>query len=156
MSSMRAPCEDEEEETLSERASRPRVLVVDDNSEMRRVVLDTLRHEGYEVREAASARMLLDMILRIETSAFPLDGIDLILLDHRMPGMTGLDAIRVLRQAEKLVPAILMTAYPEGRLEVDAASLDVTVLPKPFTRADLRRAVQVKLGVPFSVRPKRA
>ena len=123
------------------------MLVVDDNSEMRRVVLDTLRQEGYEVREAASARMLLDMILQIEISAFPMDGIDLVVLDHRMPGMTGLDAMRILRQADKRVPAILMTAYPEGRVQADAASLDVMVLPKPFTRADLVRFVRLKLGV---------
>ncbi len=146
MVSMRA-CEDEEEGADLYGSTRPRVLVVDDNSEMRRVVLDALRQEGYEVREAASARMLLDMILQIETSAFPIDGIDLVVLDHRMPGMTGLDAMRILRQADKRVPAILMTAYPEGRVQADAASLDVMVLPKPFTRADLCRFVQLKLGV---------
>jgi len=140
-------CEDEEDGTDLYGSTRPRVLVVDDNPEMRRVVLDTLRQDGYEVREAASARMLLDMILQIETSAFPMDGIDLVVLDHRMPGMTGLDAMRILRQADKRVPAILMTAYPEGRVQVDAASLDVMVLPKPFTRDDLRRSVQLKLGV---------
>jgi two-component system response regulator (stage 0 sporulation protein F) len=74
-----------------------------------------------------------------------MDGVDLVLLDHRMPGMTGLEAVRTLRGCERQVPVILMTAYPDARLEDEAKGLDVTVLPKPFTRAELSRTVLAKL-----------
>jgi two-component system response regulator (stage 0 sporulation protein F) len=138
--------DDESPRTVrSQRLDRARILIADDDGEMRRVVVDTLHSDGYEVRQAASGRALLETVSRIDTHAFPMDGVDLVLLDHRMPGMTGLDAVRTLRGCERRVPVILMTAYPDARLEDEAKTLDVTVLPKPFTRAELSRTVLAKL-----------
>lgn len=146
---MSAAQELEEEDVASgdslRRGARARILVVDDDGEMLRIVGDTLRQDGHEVRQLASAPALLDILVRIEASAFPLDGVDLLVLDHRMPQMTGLHAVRTIRDSACVTPVVLMTAYPDARVEAEALELDVTVLSKPFTREVLRRTVISKL-----------
>ncbi len=129
----------------SMRFGRARILVADDDAEMRTVVADTLETDGYRVRVASSGRAFLDALMSTDGGQHAMDGVDLVLLDNRMPGMTGLEALRRFRQAERGTPAILMTAYPGPQVEAEAASLDATVLSKPFTRGDLGRLVAAKL-----------
>ncbi len=118
-----------------------RVVVVDDDGELRKIVYSTLSREGYDIREADSGAALLRALTDIATGVFPLDGVDLILLDNRMPGLTGLDALRAIRASQWTTPAILMTAYPSPRVVAQAAALGAAVLPKPFTREALSRLV---------------
>ena len=127
------------------RANGPRVLFVDDDGTMRDLVATHLTAAGYEVYEAASGNELLQIVHSIALDCFPLDGVDLIVLDHRMPGMTGLEAIRRLRALHWETPAILVTAFPEAEVEREAAILDVPIVPKPFSLDLLTSAILASL-----------
>lgn len=109
-----------------------RVLVVDDDVEMRFLVTTTLAAEGFEIDEAGSGTELLHAFERLRLDRGPLDGVDLIVLDLRMPGMNGLEVVRRLRAADSTTPAILMTAFAEPEIYTEAATLGVPVLSKPF------------------------
>ena len=122
-----------------------RILVVDDDGEMRELVSMRLASDGYQVHEAVSGIDLLHVVESIAVDHFPLDGIDLIVLDNLMPGLTGLDAIRRLRAAHLETPMILMTAFPEPEVRREAAALGVSVLPKPFSLELLTSAVLLNL-----------
>ena len=86
----------------------PRILIVDDEPEMVRGLEDNLRFEGYQTVAAPDGRRGLALAL----SEAP----DLILLDVMMPGMSGWDLCRELRQRGLDVPVIMLTARGE---EVD-------------------------------------
>ncbi len=90
----------------------PRVLVVDDEPALRLMVGAVLRDEGWEVAEAASAEAALDML----PGAAP----DVILLDMRMPGMDGLEALGAIRAKSPGVPVVMLTAYGTVGSAVDA------------------------------------
>jgi CheY-like chemotaxis protein len=127
------------------RPERACVLVVDDDSDMRELVTSRLTSEGYDVREAASGSELLRAVQSMRLDRWPLDAVDLIVLDNRMPGMTGLDAVRKLRGAHWETPAILMTAFPDADVKREAAALGVTLLPKPFSLELLSIAITLGL-----------
>jgi CheY-like chemotaxis protein len=139
------PDDDEPLTVRSLRFGRARILVVDDDHEMREAVAEALHADGYQVRVASSGRALLTAIASVEAGHHELDGVDLVVVDNRMPGMTGLDALRALRGAERTMPAILMTAYPAPHIEEEAMGLDATLLSKPFARSELTRTVLAKL-----------
>jgi two-component system response regulator (stage 0 sporulation protein F) len=138
----------EEEEPITVRSSRlgrARVLIADDDGDMRDIVSETLRSSGYLTNAAESGFAFIDSIVEIEEGLRPMDGVDLVLVDNRMPGMSGLDALRAMRGADRWVPAILMTAYPSAAVEAEAHRLGAVVLPKPFDRETLRQAVLTAL-----------
>lgn len=122
-----------------------RVLVVDDDGAMRELVSHRLTKDGFSVHEAVSGRDLLGLLGRITADRWPLDDVDLILIDNRMPGMSGLQAIRALRAAHWDTPAILMTAFPDETVKKEAQTLGVPVLPKPFPLDLLTNAIVVVL-----------
>jgi CheY-like chemotaxis protein len=121
------------------------VLVVDDDREMREMVATRLTSEGYDVHEAASGAELLRSVQSLSLDRWPLDAVDLIVLDNRMPEMTGLQAIRRLRASHWETPAILMTAFPEPDVKREAAALGITMLAKPFSFDLLSIAVTLGL-----------
>ena len=127
--------------------SRPRILVVDDSAEMRDLLVDTvLKPEGFDVLTAASG---LEAIERVVAKP-P----DLIISDHAMPNMTGLEMLAAVRaQGFHDIPAILMTA--EGSEEIAAKSFHVGVryyFIKPFDPDELVKAI--KLILPVQTAPK--
>lgn len=109
-----------------------RVLVADDDEDTRHLVTSTLESEGYEVNEASSGTDLLRALEPITMDLQSPDGVDLIVLDQRMPGMSGLEIVRRLRAAHWVTPAILMTGFAEPNIVAEAARLGVPVLSKPF------------------------
>ena len=81
------------------------VLIVEDDTSIRRGIVDAMRFSGYRVREAADGEAGLDGALA--------DGIDLVLLDIMMPKMDGLEVLEQLRQARPALPVIFLTARGE-------------------------------------------
>jgi two-component system response regulator (stage 0 sporulation protein F) len=130
---------EEEDPQDGDCAAGARVLVVDDDGAMRQLVMAALGSEGFEVNEAISGSDLAGVLNSIITDARPSDGVDLIILDLRMPGMTGLEIIRKLRAACWGTPAILMTAFPDPDVVAEATRLGVPVLAKPFALDVLTR-----------------
>jgi CheY-like chemotaxis protein len=128
--------------TLVEPRAHPfRILVAEDDAEMRRVVADTLRDDGYDVIELADGgRLLVDIAARMKEGAEG-DAVDLIVSDIRMPICTGLQILEVLRQAHWRTPVILMTAFGDRATRKRAEDLVAVLFDKPFDMDDLRTAV---------------
>ena len=80
-----------------------RILIVDDEQNMRITLADILQDEGYEVDVAASG----DEVLRLCAE----HGYAVVLLDVRMPGMNGVETFRQIRRHQEAVRVILMSAY---------------------------------------------
>ena len=119
-----------------------RVLVIDDEDHIRRVMRMTLEAAGYEVGEAADGPHGLDVFG--DGSAW-----DAVLLDQRMPGMDGLETLRRMRQRRADVRVIMITAYASIELAVDAMKLGATdFVRKPMTPEIVRNAVTAALTRP--------
>jgi CheY-like chemotaxis protein len=117
-----------------------RILIIDDEGNIRRVTRLTLEAAGYEVGEACDGEQGLE--------AFG-DGSDwdAVLLDQRMPGMDGLETLRHIRQRNGRARVIMATAYASIELAVDAMKLGATdFVRKPMTPAMLRNAVAAALS----------
>jgi two-component system OmpR family response regulator len=129
--------------------SEARLLVVDDEQDIRELLAASLRFSGFEVFTADNGREALDAV----TTVAP----DLVVLDVMMPGIDGLGVVRRLRERGDVVPVILLTA----RDSTEDRVLGLTIgsddyITKPFSleevlarvRAVLRRAGPVPLVDP--------
>jgi DNA-binding response OmpR family regulator len=117
-----------------------RILIIDDEENIRRVTRLTLEAAGYEVGEASDGERGLE--------AFG-DGAswDAVLLDQRMPGMDGMETLRHIKQRRVEACVIMATAYASIELAVDAMKLGATdFVRKPMTPEILRNAVAAALA----------
>jgi CheY-like chemotaxis protein len=123
----------------------PRVLVAEDDADMRRLVVETLRKDGYEVVEAPDGGRLLVKLAR----EYGMQGVevatDLVVSDIRMPVCTGMQILEQLRAVRWHVPIILMTAFGDAATRERAAALGAVLFDKPFDLDDLRTAVAALL-----------
>lgn len=117
-----------------------RVLIVDDEENIRRVIRLTLQASGYEIGEAGDGESGLAMFG---------DGSkwDAVLLDQRMPGMDGLETLKRINERDPTARVIMATAYASIELAVDAMKLGATdFVRKPMTPEVLRNAVAAALS----------
>ena len=135
--------------------SAGRILIVDDDPHIRRVMRTTLAAQGYEVADARTGEEALDKI-RSETY-------DLILLDVNLPGMGGLEACRLIRGVSTAfdLVIIMLTVRDTEKDKVDALDAGADdYVTKPFgtpellarIRATLRRMPLTSADAPQSVR----
>lgn len=111
-----------------------RVLVIDDEPEVREVITRALELDGHLVRGAVDLRSARDAVS---------EGVDLLVLDLRLPDGFGLELCRELRAAGSTVPVLVLTALSQVATRVeglDAGADDF--LPKPFAVAELRARVR--------------
>ncbi len=102
-----------------------RVLIVEDERLIRWSLRQKFEQQGYEVTEADCGAAAM--------SSLESDGFDLVMLDHKLPDMTGLDVLRQLRQRDLDVVVIIMTAYSKIENAVEAIKLGAfDYLAKPF------------------------
>jgi len=127
--------------------SSGRILVVDDDPQIRRVLRTTLIAQGYEVVDARSGDEALDRV-RVEK-------LDLVILDMNMPGMNGIETCRLIRSGSDIAIIMLTVRDSEGdKVEALDAGAD-DYMTKPFgspellarIRAALRRLPQVANGL---------
>ena len=103
-----------------------KILVVDDESRMRKLVKDFLEREGYEVLEAGDGMEAMDVFYENQDIA-------LMILDVMMPKMDGWQVCREIRQESKL-PIIMLTARADERDELHGFELGVDeYISKPFS-----------------------
>jgi two-component system response regulator AtoC len=111
------------------------VLIADDDSAIRELLQTFLEEENYKVSAASSGQEALDSLKN--------GGYDLVLLDMRMPGMTGLDVLKQLREEQGELPVILMTAHGSPNIAIQASSLGAYgYITKPFELDDVLHQVQ--------------
>ena len=102
------------------------VLLVDDEDLVRASTADMLISLGYQVAEAASAETAL-MMLHAGTKP------DLLVTDHLMPGMTGVELIRKVRETCPHLPALIVSGFAEA----EGIAPDLLRLTKPFRLGEL-------------------
>ena len=111
-----------------------RVLIVDDDDEMRVVLRRMLESDGYDVTEQSRATHVLEALRRTP--------FNLVILDKEMPGLTGLDLLPVLRREFPRLPVVFVTAFGGRQVASSALRLGATsYLEKPFRLAELRDAI---------------
>ncbi|HEU6454906.1 MAG TPA: response regulator, partial [Roseateles sp.] len=115
-----------------------RLLVVDDEADIRRTVAELLQDQGYRVVTAASGEEGLKL-LATEPPA-------MVLLDCSMPGMSGLEVARRARHAFPALPILFITAYAD-RVLLASQFPQHRVLAKPFKSEDLFAAVAERLRI---------
>jgi EAL domain-containing protein (putative c-di-GMP-specific phosphodiesterase class I) len=133
---------------VAQDGGKGRVLIVDDDDALRAVYAESLRDAGYRVDAAAGGREAIDQLQEREY--------DTVLSDILMPGMSGIDLVRAVRELEMDTPVILMTGNPG--LETALQALEhgvVKYLLKPIAESDLRRAVDEAVRLKVIGRLKR-
>lgn len=110
------------------------VMVVDDDAQMRALLRDYLSREGLSVVEQPSGEAAL--------AAIEEHGVDAVVVDKEMPGMSGLDLLTYLRHRQPMLPVIVITAFGGDDVVRETFSRGATrYLEKPFRMADLVMAV---------------
>ena len=125
-----------------------RILIIDDEASLRQTLARILQRAGYEVTTAESGEMGLAIL---SNASF-----DLVYMDIRMPGMAGLDALKVIHASQPNLPVILFTAQPDMQSAVDALRLGATdYLLKPLQPEVLIERTRVALARQEKERRKR-
>lgn len=121
-----------------------KILVVDDESRMRKLVNDFLSRKNYEVIEAGDGEEAIDIFYADKN-------ISLIILDVMMPKMTGWEVCREIRKDSK-IPIIMLTAKTEERDELQGFELGVDeYIAKPFSPKILTARVEALLRRSYSL-----
>jgi DNA-binding response OmpR family regulator len=106
-----------------------RVLIVDDNQDLAENIAEILSMQGYATEIATSAEEALP-------KALP-DGPGILVTDYRLPGMTGADLVREVRQRRAVIRAVVMSAYTDERTISAAKNAGAEFLAKPIDFASL-------------------
>jgi DNA-binding response OmpR family regulator len=115
--------------------AKANILVVDDEPIERQTLTDILRLEGYHVTSAANGEAAVDHVR--------LNPVDLILLDLRLPGMSGLDVIKVVSHTLPEVEIIMLTAHGSMESAIEALRSRVhDYLLKPVSPAQILASVE--------------
>ncbi len=113
-------------------------MVVEDEDKLRRIVELQLQDAGFDVDKAAKAEEALPLI----------DRADLILTDYKLPGMTGLEMLQIVRRQNAQLPVIVMTAFGTIENAVEAMKAGAAdFLPKPFSLEHVTTVVNKALEV---------
>ncbi|HSY17703.1 MAG TPA: response regulator [Candidatus Acidoferrales bacterium] len=124
---------------IQARTKPKRILVVDDDSDIRQFSVDILTDSGYEVDGAKDGADGWDAL---QASTY-----DLVITDNQMPRMTGMEMIGKLRAAYMTLPVILATRYvPRYELSLRPWLEPDALLERPFSNDDLLGAVKKFLG----------
>lgn len=114
---------------------KPRILIVDDESQIRHLLRTCMEQRGYETHEAADGRQA---IAKLAADAF-----DLVIADIVMPEQDGLEVIMYLRKQQPNVKIIAISAVGNELFLQSARGLGASyVFTKPFELADIEHAVE--------------
>ncbi len=121
-------------------AAHPVLMIVDDEPAQRELMGGFLRRQGLEIIEASSAESMLELLQQRPP--------DMILLDVRLPNMSGIEALPEIRQRLPAVPVVLITAFADVRQAVDAVKRGADdYLSKPIDLEELKVSVFDALGM---------
>lgn len=112
-----------------------KILVVDDQLGVRRLLFEAFREDQHEVEMAANGAEAIQLLKRF--------GPDLILMDMKMPGINGIETLRQIRATDQHVGVIMMTAYGDAQNMEQAKELGILYyMGKPFDLFVLRDRVR--------------
>ena len=116
-----------------------RILVVDDDPDIRQVLQDRLNSYGYLVETAINGREALDALNR--------NTFDGMVLDIRMPEIDGIEVLRQTRKTHPALPVVMVTASTVRNSVIEAMGVGAQAyLLKPFDAVQLKQAVERWIG----------
>jgi len=117
---------------------RPRILLVDDESNLRKVLGALLQQEGFEVHAEPDGQAALARFRASPSGTF-----DAVISDLRMPKLDGIGLLRALAQEDPQLPVVMLTAHGTVDSAVEAVKLGAfDYLEKPFDRDQIRTVLQ--------------
>ncbi len=117
---------------------RVKILVIDDDESLRRVLEYNLAQEGYAVLTAGSGEQGLELLKK--------EGADLVVTDVRMSGMDGLQVLEAVRKADPNIQVIILTAFGTIEMAVEAMKAGAFhYISKPFNRDELKLTIKKAL-----------
>ncbi|MFN8140604.1 MAG: sigma-54 dependent transcriptional regulator [Fimbriimonadales bacterium] len=125
--------------------SKGKILIVDDEPNIRRILQAAFERSGYVTRTAETGEEAIDKLTA--------EGADLVLTDVMMPGMTGVELLKRIKQTLPEVPVLVMTAYgtiPQAVEAIKAGAGDY--IPKPFDLEHIRKAAAYWIRTPSKPR----
>ncbi|RKP48056.1 response regulator [Cohnella endophytica] len=118
---------------------KKKLLIVDDQVGIRILLLEVFATEGYDTFQAANGKAALEIV----RSHRP----DLVLLDMKIPGMDGLEILKQIKEYDRNIKVIMMTAYGELDMIKEATDLGALMhFTKPFDIDEMRLAVNMQMG----------
>ena len=104
---------------------QPRVMIVDDDAEMRALLSDALEREGFRVREHGAG----DQLIALVAEFLP----DAVVLDKELVSANGLDLLRDIRRSHPGLPVVSVTAFGGSQVQAEALRLGASrYMDKPF------------------------
>jgi DNA-binding NtrC family response regulator len=135
---MTQPEIDERHTATPDRRDQAKVLVVEDDADIRTILAVFLGDKGFNVKVADSGHRALELLGE--------EPVDLILSDVRMPGMTGMELLRTVKERDPEIELVLMSAYSCVRDAVEAIQLGAAdYVEKPIDFRRLERVMQTVL-----------
>lgn len=116
---------------------RARLVLVDDDPSVLHSLQFAFETEGYDVRAYTHGEELLE--------AAPIEPTACLIIDQRLPGLSGLDTVARLRARGVAAPAILITTHPTASMIKRAAVANVGIVEKPLIGEDLAKKVRALL-----------
>jgi FixJ family two-component response regulator len=118
-------------------AERPIVIIVDDDADLRTALRYSLEIEGFDVICCASGERLLNLALPPTTAC--------LVVDEKLPGISGIEALEALRGRQVTIPAIVITSVADARLRARLLLADAQLIEKPLLNDQLTRAIRALL-----------
>ncbi len=117
---------------------KARILVVEDDTRLRNLLVEALTQEGHELASAQSAEAAIELLSK--------EGFDVLLTDVNLPQKSGLELLPICLQLHPFTYGIVMTGYASIDMAVEAMKLGAAdFLRKPISLKDLSGAIQVAL-----------
>src|SRR4051812_15243484 len=114
-----------------------KILVADDEQNLRRVLVAMLRRDGHDVVQAASGVEAIDRLSEV----------DVVITDLRMPGADGMEVLRTASRTHPQIPVIMITAYGSVGQAVEAIKAGAfDYIEKPFEQDSIRTIIKKALG----------
>ncbi|MEI9937915.1 MAG: response regulator [Pseudomonadota bacterium] len=125
------------------RSSDARVIALaEDDPALRELIAAALALDGHRVLQLGNGSALMTSVHKILIQG---GALDLLISDVRMPGLSGLDALKLLRESQLRIPVILITAFSDLWTRTEATRYGARLLDKPLELHVLRKVVSDSL-----------
>ena len=118
----------------------PTILIIEDEAKMRRLLELNLGEDGFKILSAADAETGLKLLAS--------ESVHLVITDLKLPGMSGIELLQMLKQQNATLPVVVMTAFGSVETAVEAMKAGASdYVLKPFSLAEMRMVVHKELDV---------
>jgi DNA-binding response OmpR family regulator len=124
----------------------PVIVLAEDDPALRELIAGALELDGHRVIQVATGSALMTEVQNIVIHGHKGGEVDLLISDVHMPELSGLDALKLLRDANLRVPIILITAFSDLWTRSEAARYGARLLDKPLELRVLRGVVRDSLA----------